>query len=81
MAFDDKQMEFQFVEGKNGLVRDKISKAIVSTDSTARQKYLSRKKELLSKDQRIESLEKRVLELEAQIKLLIYRIDSASIIV
>lgn len=51
-------------------VRDKVSRAVINTNDRERQLYLSRKSALQSKDQRLETLEQKVLNLEAQIEIL-----------
>ena len=59
------------VEDRAGLVRDKISKAIINTNTSDRNKYLARKAAMQAKDTKIESLENRISELERTIADLI----------
>lgn len=51
-------------------VRDVKNRAILNTNESERQAYLLRKNAIKSKENRIDMLEKRVADLEAQIKVL-----------
>lgn len=54
----------------SSFARDKVSKAVINTNDKERQLYLARKSAMKSKDDRLDSLEKKVLNLEAQIEIL-----------
>ncbi len=67
----DNEDNFLQVQDRAGLVRDKISRAIINTNSSDRNKYLARKAALQAKDLKIESLENRISELEKTISNLL----------
>ena len=63
------QDQYLRVEGTT-LVRDKQTKSIINTNEAERQQYLLRKKAIKSKESRIDLLESRIADLEAQVKSL-----------
>lgn len=64
-----KQDVYLKVEGSS-LVRDVKNHAILNTNESERQQYLLRKNAIKSKENRIDALEKRIADLETQIKFL-----------
>lgn len=57
------------------LVRDKSSKAIINTDTNAFQQYLEAKATRLSKEQKIENLEKDVKDMKKILEQILEKID------
>ena len=64
-------MTFLKVEGKEGLVRDPSTNAIVNVNQDEYQKYLARRHKKTSDAQRIENLENELSEIKRMLSILI----------
>jgi hypothetical protein len=64
-------MTFLKVEGKEGLVRDPSTNAIINVNQDEYQKYLARRNKKTSDAQRIENLENELSEIKRMLSILI----------
>ncbi len=59
--------KYRKVEGKTNLARDKDTNAIINTDTTGYQSYLSNREKLLSDKERIDNLEGQIHEIKSDL--------------